>query len=389
MSLALDVWREAGTLLGPNAPPFVRGADSPNGWLPVFCFHTLVPDVFERQLSHLARNGYRTVSLDEVVRWMNGDGALPDRAVALTIDDGRRSTFSVGLPLLERYDAVATAFVIPGLLEEGPPRATLDDVRARGASAENVVASERADAATVLRWSEVERLHASGRVAIESHTWLHRRVGVAPRVVELLSSQSVRAGRYEIPLAPEDAIGWTDERIARERGWPLLQSRSLLIAERAFVVPDDECERLRASVRQKADAWLASPRAWRQALRPEIARCEAAARPVDVEVGQRAELERARQALEERLPGKRVSHLCLPRGDGDERVRRLAVETGHRSVSWGALPVASTNRRGADPLRLARIKGDFVERLPGAGRVSLSRVLARKIARRLRGETGW
>lgn len=389
MSLVSDVAREARTLLGASAPPFLRGARSLDGWLPVFCFHTLVPDVFERQLAYLARNGWRTVSLDDAVRWMEGEGALPERAVVLTIDDGRRSTWSVGLPLLRRFDAVATAFVIPGLLEEGPPRATLDDVEAGRATRDEVVAGERADAGTVLRWSELEALHSSGHVAIESHSWLHRRVAVTPRVEALLSARRLAHGRYEIPLDPDDAAGWSDARIARERGTPLLESASLFVARRALVVPEAERERVRAAVRGRTDTWLDDPRAWRAELGSAIARCEAAARPVDVREARRAELLRAKAALEERLPGKVVAHLCLPRGDGDEASLALAAETGHRSVSWGALPADRTNRRGCDPRRLARVKSDFVECLPGEGRVSLPQVLARKAARRLRGETGW
>ena len=46
------------------------------------------PATFRAQLRWLAGHGYRTVTLDELVRAWHGEGRLPARPVVLTFDDG-------------------------------------------------------------------------------------------------------------------------------------------------------------------------------------------------------------------------------------------------------------------------------------------------------------
>jgi hypothetical protein len=48
------------------------------------------------------------------------------------------------------------------------------------------------------------------------------------------------------------------------------------------------------------------------------------------------------------------------------------------------LPDLPTNRAGDDPYHCARLKGDYLQRLPGRGRHTLTNILKRKISRRAR-----
>ncbi len=48
---------------------------------------------FEAQLEHLQVNGYAVVPLADVAAAINDDAPLPDRAVAITIDDAYRSVY--------------------------------------------------------------------------------------------------------------------------------------------------------------------------------------------------------------------------------------------------------------------------------------------------------
>lgn len=71
---------------------------------------------FEEELKYLKENNYKTLTMDEFRRWMYGEIDLPARSVLLTIDDGGRGTgFNNGnrlIPLLEKYQAHATIFII-------------------------------------------------------------------------------------------------------------------------------------------------------------------------------------------------------------------------------------------------------------------------------------
>lgn len=73
---------------------------------------------FEEQLKYLKDNGYKTLTMDEFVRWMYGQIELPEKSVLLTIDDGAMGTGAHNgnklIPLLEKYEAHATLFLITG-----------------------------------------------------------------------------------------------------------------------------------------------------------------------------------------------------------------------------------------------------------------------------------
>lgn len=68
------------------------------------CIH---PTVFERQLSFLAAN-YQVIPLSEILRCFKQGKAVPDRTLAITLDHGWKTHFTVALPLLKKYQLPAT-----------------------------------------------------------------------------------------------------------------------------------------------------------------------------------------------------------------------------------------------------------------------------------------
>lgn len=74
--------------------------------------------IFEEQLKYLNDNGYKTLTMDEFVKWIYGEIDIPNKSVLLTIDDGALGTgFHNGnklIPLLEKYQVHATLFLITG-----------------------------------------------------------------------------------------------------------------------------------------------------------------------------------------------------------------------------------------------------------------------------------
>lgn len=73
---------------------------------------------FEQQLKYLKENGYKTLTMEEFRAWMYGEISLPKKSVLLTIDDGAMGTGLHNgnklIPLLEKYQAHATLFLITG-----------------------------------------------------------------------------------------------------------------------------------------------------------------------------------------------------------------------------------------------------------------------------------
>jgi peptidoglycan/xylan/chitin deacetylase (PgdA/CDA1 family) len=58
---------------------------------------------FAAQMRWLARHGYHAVTLRQAYGYWNAGKRLPAHPVVLTFDDGYRSVYTVGLPVLRRY----------------------------------------------------------------------------------------------------------------------------------------------------------------------------------------------------------------------------------------------------------------------------------------------
>lgn len=73
---------------------------------------------FEAELNYLKQNNYKTLTMEEFTKWMYNEIELPARSVLITIDDGAMGTGSHNgnklIPLLEKYKAHATLFLITG-----------------------------------------------------------------------------------------------------------------------------------------------------------------------------------------------------------------------------------------------------------------------------------
>lgn len=115
--------------------------------------YTVSASAFESDLKYIKDNGYTTVTLNEVIDFVDGKGGLPDKPIVITFDDGFRNNLTIALPLLEKYDMKAVVSIVGSYSEKF---AALDD--------------KNPDYA-YLDWNDIKQLNESGRVEIESHTY--------------------------------------------------------------------------------------------------------------------------------------------------------------------------------------------------------------------------
>jgi len=66
----------------------------------------------EEELEYLVNNDYYFPTWEEVREYVDGSISLPEKSVVLTFDDGSPLFIKYGVPLLEKYDVRATAFII-------------------------------------------------------------------------------------------------------------------------------------------------------------------------------------------------------------------------------------------------------------------------------------
>ena len=67
---------------------------------------------FEEQIKYLSDNDFYYPTWNEVEEYIDGKIKLPEKSVVITVDDGDPSFFELGVPIIQKYDAIATSFVV-------------------------------------------------------------------------------------------------------------------------------------------------------------------------------------------------------------------------------------------------------------------------------------
>ncbi len=133
-------------------PPEV---DEPGG-ATILCYHIVESpqdprmeisrEVFRQQMRYLAMTGYTVVPLRDIYEYAAGKRtSLPKNAVAITIDDGWRSTYTEAFPELKKRHFPFTVFIYPQIIGK---------------------------TAYALTWKQVKEMADAG-VDIESHSYSH------------------------------------------------------------------------------------------------------------------------------------------------------------------------------------------------------------------------
>lgn len=189
--------------------------------LPVYNWCQLPLAEFEQQIDFLYSQ-YTMLPLREVIDRMERRAPLPRHTAVLTFDDGFRNVLTTALPVLERYQAPASVFLVTGLIGTHQPawperlyhavattpqaEVVFDDLRRALATPEQrstayralagrlkAIPAEQKDAALAdlhqqlavpsevpadsplarLDWPEIEQLRRSGLIDFGSHTHTH------------------------------------------------------------------------------------------------------------------------------------------------------------------------------------------------------------------------
>ncbi|WP_206669690.1 polysaccharide deacetylase family protein [Paenibacillus luteus] len=87
---------------------------------------------FEKQLELMRDNNFHWISMSEYIAFILHSSPIPDNAVLLTFDDGYASFYTYAYPLLQKYQAPATNFLIVNAIDnpeyKGIPKVTWEQV---------------------------------------------------------------------------------------------------------------------------------------------------------------------------------------------------------------------------------------------------------------------
>lgn len=142
-----------------------KAADNAEIKVPIIMYHsvlkdtsksgryTITPTQLEDDLKYIVENGYTTVFIDDIIRYVYNNKPLPAKPIILTFDDGHYNNKTYLLPLLEKYNQKAAVSVV------GKYTDTYSE------------APDENPNYAYLSWKNLNELISSGRVEIGNHSY--------------------------------------------------------------------------------------------------------------------------------------------------------------------------------------------------------------------------
>ena len=272
-------------------------------------------DYFPAHLSWLRRNGFESISTEELAGYLKGDQALiPGRPIVITLDDGTVEDYTIAYPALKGFGFTGTVFA---------------------PTAEKYLMLSGTD-----WWNEVE---SAGVLRIEGHSHSHALAFISDRVEgffvdekeerkPIIKGLEVRAGA---PLF--------------ELGYELVSKR--FIPSRKFV------EKCVDYVKRQGDKAFFEKRGWKEELLGVAAEYRGDLGRYETEEEKREriaeELEQSKKIIEETLgDGKEVRFFAYPFGAYDAGLVEQVKKAGYQ----GAFSTdAGGNGPGDDPFLIKRV----------------------------------
>lgn len=199
------------SLLWCSPLPAERSTASPAGGdsvsLPIFLYHIIspkgsyqfgiTPSELENDLIYLSKNGYTTITMTQLIDYVDTGKSLPRKPVILSFDDGYYNNYVYAFPLLKKYHA-KMVFSIIGK--------STDDF--------SMHPSDNLSYAHVT-WDQLNEMTGSGLVEVQNHTYnLHEsrkgRTGCTQK-------QGESKAQYEKILT--DDVGKLQNEIAEKTGF--------------------------------------------------------------------------------------------------------------------------------------------------------------------------
>jgi Predicted xylanase/chitin deacetylase len=87
------------------------------------------PQEFEEQMAYLAKNGFTTITPDQLMAYLNHDRELPEKPIIITFDDGYLDNYTNAYPIMKKYGFTATIFLVTNLIDHDERFMTWEQVK--------------------------------------------------------------------------------------------------------------------------------------------------------------------------------------------------------------------------------------------------------------------
>ena len=118
-----------------------KGGLSADGFqtIPILTYHRFAENcssplcmpkkTFERQMQYLKENGYRVITAEDLVAFLEYRRGLPQKSVLISMDDGYRSVYDIAYPILNKYGFKATLFIYTSFVGVSKMAITWDQLK--------------------------------------------------------------------------------------------------------------------------------------------------------------------------------------------------------------------------------------------------------------------
>lgn len=271
-------------------------------------------ECFATHLSWLKDNHFESIPLGSLVQYMRGEEVrIPERPVAITLDDGTIESYTFAYPLLKKYGFVGTVFAL--------------------------TANKYIKISGLDWWKEVE---VEGVLRIEGHSHTHALIFVNDHVEDFYIKKK---------QSREPILKWLDTR----SGAPIFGLGYELVSRRFFPHQDlmDMCVEY---VRRRESSFLRKKH-WKEELFDLVSKYPKDRGRYETEEEARKrieeELELSKSIIEETLGnGKKVQFLAYPFGAYNGNLIEQVKKAGY----VGALTTdPGGNNKGDDPFTIRRM----------------------------------
>ena len=108
--------------------------------IPVLCYHSVgydesgtsplivSPEKFREHMKGLKENGYTTLTMADLLKYLINNKPIPVKSVVITFDDGYKDNYINAFPILKEFGMTATIFVVSDLIN-GETSMTDDEIK--------------------------------------------------------------------------------------------------------------------------------------------------------------------------------------------------------------------------------------------------------------------
>jgi peptidoglycan/xylan/chitin deacetylase (PgdA/CDA1 family) len=306
--------------------------------------------VLERILKWLGRNGFQTLTHQQLFDHLANGTEVPKKSLILAFDDGYLDNWVYVHPLLKKYGQRGVIYVTGEFVESGEQlRPTLENVWNGQANREQL------PGLGYCNWAELRAMSEAGTLEVQSHLMTHSWQAVSDKIVGFHHPGQPwywEAWNRDVAAKP-GWLDWSREDLDQRIPWgtPVFENARTHTAPRctpdpkiaeavaahvaAFASPSPSPSptagrgRGRGPVSEHACTFFNQPD-WEQQLKDVAAKVDAAAPLLESreEFEQRFESEcsEIRRLIEKHIPKQQANFMAWPGGCYDSRLQELALK---------------------------------------------------------------